>query len=728
MLPATMSERHHRNCNLCEALCGLTITVERGHVTDIRGDTADPFSRGHICPKGHALKEFYEDPDRLRAPVRRGANGWTEVSWEDALDEAATRLDAIRKTHGRDAIGVYTGNPSVHNHGATLAIPGFLSALRTRNRFDANSQDANPKLLACMLMYGDQFAITVPDVDRTEFLLMLGANPAASNGSVMSLGDVRGRLKGLRARGARFVLVDPRRSETSAWATEHLFVRPGGDAALLLAMLHTIFSEGLARRDDARAAARNHDALDSAVRPFSPERVADAVGVSAPAIRELARGFAGARRAVAYGRVGVCQNAFGTTASALIEALNVVTGNFDRPGGNMFNTPAVDLAGLGRALVGNRYARWRSRVRGLPEFSASLPASVIAEEIETPGAGQIRAFVTIAGNPVSSTPDSARMDRAFASLDFMVSVDCYINETTRHANLILPPVHYFERTHYDVVLSALAVRNVAKHSLPIFPRPANGRTDWEILYDLGMRLGGMRLGPAAVNTAARLAWRAGLAPDPDTVLDLALRTGPYGLSLKRLRESPHGVDLGPLVPAAARCVRTPDRKVDLLPDLVRDDLHRVAAWIDAPRDGGALALIGRRHVRSNNSWLHNCPSLVKGADRTALLMHPEDARRLAIPDGAAVRVRSAVGAVDATAALSDEVMPGVVSLPHGFGQSAVRDTLRVAGAIAAPNANVLNDTSFLDPISGTAALNGITVTVTVRSDAEAHRTHDPGAA
>ena len=721
-----MSARHHRNCNLCEALCGLTITVDGGRVTDIRGDVDDPFSRGHICPKGHALKELYEDPDRLRAPVRRTDTGWQEVSWEEAFAEAARGLDAVRREHGRDALGVYVGNPSVHNHGAALAMSGFMSALRTRNRFDANSQDANPKLLACMLMYGDQFALTVPDVDRTEYLLMLGANPAASNGSLMSLGDVRGRLKDVAARGARFVLVDPRRTETAAWATEHHFIRPGADAAFVLGLLHALFAEGLLRRDALADVARGVDALEEAVRPFPPERVADAVGIAAGQIRTIARDFAGARRAVAYGRVGVCQNPFGTTATALIEALNVVTGNFDQPGGNMFNTPAVDIGSLGRALIGNRYGRWRSRVRGLPELGGNLPASAIAEEIETPGAGQIRGFVTIAGNPVSSTPDSARMDRAFGTLDFMVSVDCFINETTRHANLILPPVHYFERTHYDVVLSALAVRNVAKYSLPIFPKPVGGRTDWQILYELGMRLGGMRLGPDLANRAARLAWRAGHTPDPDTVLDLALRAGPYPLSLKRLRALPHGVDLGPLVPCAKTRVRTADRRVDLLPSLVADDLPRVDAWIAARPPPGGLTLIGRRHVRSNNSWLHNCPSLVKGTDRTALLVHPEDAGRHGLRTGDRARVASVVGEVDVNVRVSDEVMPGVVSLPHGFGQSAVRGTLHVAGALSAPNANVLNDTGFLDPLSGTAALNGIAVTVTRRSHAEADGAGDAG--
>lgn len=719
-----MGTQHPRTCHLCEAMCGLLVSVDGDRITDIRPDPEDPFSRGHMCPKGYALKELHEDPDRLRAPVRRTATGWQRIGWDEALDEATRGLQAVQAEHGRNAVGVYVGNPSIHNHGTTLAMSGFVGALRTRNRFDANSQDANPKLLACMLMYGDQFAITVPDVDRTEFLLMLGANPAASNGSVMSLGDVRGRLKDLRARGARFELVDPRRTETARWASGHTFLRPGGDAAYLLAIVHTLFAEGLVRRDGLRDSVRNLDALALAVRDFSPARVSAAVGVPAERIAQTARDFAAARRAVAYGRVGVCQNEFGSTASVLIEALNVITGNFDQPGGAMFTTPAVDISTLGRALIGNRYARWRSRVRGLPEFGGNLPASVIAEEIETPGDGQIRGFVTIAGNPVSSVPDSARLDRAFGSLSFMVSVDCFINETTRHANIILPPVHALERSHYDVVLSALAVRNVAKLSLPVLPKPPDGRTDWEILYELGMRLGGMRVGPPALANAARLAWRAGLSPDADQLLDLALRVGPHRLSLRALRAAPHGLDLGPLRPCRETRVRTADGRVDLLPTLVRDDLPRVARWIDEVRDDERLTLIGRRHVRSNNSWMHNCPSLVKGRDRATLLVHPDDAARLGLADGERARVESDTGAVSAAVELSDEVMPGVVSLPHGFGQSLARDTLRVAGALDAPNANVLNSDSAMDPLSGTAALNSARVRVTrhsARDDADGAR-------
>lgn len=712
----------HRTCNLCEAMCGLAITVEEGRITDVRGDLHDPLSRGHICPKGPALRETYEDPDRLRHPVRRtAAGGFERVSWAVALDEAAAGIDAVRRRHGRDAVGLYSGNPTVHSHGAAIGLSGFARALGSRNRFDANSQDANPKLLVSILMFGDQLSITIPDVDHTDFLLMLGANPAASNGSLMSLGDVRGRLGGVRERGGRFVLIDPRRTETARWADTHHFIRPGGDAALLLGLHHVLFAERLVDEAEVRKGARGLDDLKALAARFPPERVAAAVGIDAATIATLARQFAAARRAVCYGRVGVCQSPLASVASWLVESLNVVTGNFDRQGGMMFPVPAVDVGALARKLVGNSYGRWRSRLRGLPELGGQLPAAVMAEEMETPGEGQIRAFITFAGNPVLSTPNGERLERALAGLDFMVSIDPYINETTRHAHLILPPLHALERSHYDVVFHTLAVRNGAKYGPPVMPRPDDGRGDWEILYQLGMRLGGMRFGVRAVDRIARLAWQAGYAPDVDRIVDLLLRLGPYGdrfnplssgLSLARLRRAPHGVDLGPLRPARATKVRTDDGKVDLAPRLLVEDAARVDAWLQQQAEaGGELLLIGRRGLRDNNSWMHNCPSLVKGPERAELFAHPDDAARLGLRHGEPVRVRSRVGAVVARLKVTGEVMPGVVSLPHGFGHGAARATLRFAGPLPGPNVNAITDEQVLDPLSGTAALSGLPVTL-----------------
>jgi anaerobic selenocysteine-containing dehydrogenase len=712
-----MPETRFRTCNLCEAMCGLAITVDEERITNIRGDAEDPFSRGHICPKGPALGEVYADPDRLRRPMRRTAGGWQEVSWKEALDEAGERLSEIRARHGRDSVGTYIGNPSVHNHGASMMVYGFLKALGSKNRFDANSQDANPKLFACLQMYGDLFGITLPDVDRTDYLLMLGANPAASNGSLMTLGDVKGRLAGVRERGGKIVLIDPRRSESAAWSSEHHFIRPGGDALFLLALLQVLFADGLVNDAQVAELARGGAELRQIVAPYPPERVAAAIGIEAATIRRIAGEFARAKAAVAYGRVGTCQNEFGSVASWLMEALNVVTGNFDRAGGAMFASPAVDLASLGRKIVGSGYARWKSRVRGLPEMGGQLPAAVMIEEMETPGEGQIRGFVNLAGNPVLSTANGGRLSAALAKLDYMVAIDYYINETNRHAHLILPPLHALERSHYDVVFHALAVRNTAKYSGPVVTPDPGGREDWWILYELGMRLGGLRFGLGPLDSLAKLGWRAGLRLTPDRLIDLALRSGRYGdkfnpfgkgLSLKKLERQPHGVDLGPLVPRRAEVLRTPDGKVDLAPPLLVNDLPRVDRWLEAPPQ---LVLIGRRHVRSNNSWMHNCRSLVKGPDRSSLLMHPSDAAERGLGDGQSVRVTSRVGSVTARLERSDSVMPGVVSLPHGFGHADVKDTMKVAGATAGQSANALTDEQRLDPLTGTAALNGVPVTV-----------------
>ncbi len=651
-----MPELKYRTCNLCEAMCGMVVTVDGGAITDIRGDRDDVLSRGHICPKGPAMRELYEDPDRLRRPVRRdpassAAGEFTPVGWDDAVAEAVDRILEVQARHGKNAVGVYLGNPTVHNHGAVLMGQALLSALRTRNRFDANSQDANPKLYASLLMYGELTALTVPDIDRTDFFLVLGANPAASNGSVMSLGDVRGRLKGVRERGGRFVLVDPRRTETAAHADEHHFIRPGGDPALLLAMLHVIFAEGLVDAAEVRAQARGLDALQALAARFAPERVSAAVGIAPEAIRGLARGFAGAKRAVAYGRVGVCTNEFGPVGSCLIEALNVVTGNFDRPGGAMFTTPAVDLSRVARGLGLAHKGRYRSRVRGLPELSGMLPATTMAEEMETPGEGQIRALVTLAGNPVLSVPGGDRLARALGKLDFMLSIDIYLNETTRHAHVVLPPRAALERAHYDLILHALAVRNTVKWSEPVVPPAPDTRDDWDILYELSLRLASKRRGPLAERAGA-LALKVGRAAlTPERVIDTLLRLGPYGdrflpwkdgLTLDQVRRAPHGIDLGPLVPMRAERVRTRSGLVELCPGELAADVDRVERWLSTPPAPG-LSMIGRRHVRSNNSWMHNVQSLVKGPDRATLQMHPADALHAGLEGGAEVRVKGRAG-------------------------------------------------------------------------------------
>lgn len=719
-----MASIQYTTCNLCEAMCGLAVTVEGGRVTSIEGDREDVFSKGHICPKGPALRELLEDPDRVRRPLRRRPSGtFEEVSWDSALSEAAARIAAVQKAHSADAAALYYGNPAAHDHGTTLMSQVFGLVLGSRNKYDSNSADANPRLFACDRLFGDMTAIPVPDIDRTDHFLMIGANPLASGGSIMSLGDVRGRIHGIRQRGGTLVVVDPRRTETARAASLHVPIRPGTDAALVLGILNVLFAKGFVDEAQVGEIATGLGDLRAAVTPFPPQRVASVTGVSAATITQLAVDFGSAKRAVAYSRVGVCHGAFGATASWLVEALNVVTGNFDRPGGAMFTSPAIDLSPIARWLGVSGVGRFRSRVRGLPEVGGTLPAATLADEIETPGQGQIKALVTLAGNPVSSVPNGERLGRALAGLDFMVSIDIYVNETTRHASLILPPRPALARGHYDLLLHTLAVRNTAKWSDPVVLPEPDSKDDWEILQALAKELARARGGLSKV-AAAALDRFGGMSSE--RAIDLLLRLGPYGdklipfrdgLGLKKLRREVHGVDLGPLVPMRSQRVNKPGAKVDLCAPDVLADLRRVdaeverAASAEGSAGGAGLLLIGRRHVRSNNSWMHNCPSLVKGPDRTALLVHPADAASRGLVDGGVARVKSRVGEVTARVKVTDEVMAGVVSLPHGFGQGVVKETLRVAGAVGAAGMNVLTDDAVVEPLTGSAVLTGVRVTV-----------------
>jgi len=711
---------HFRTCTLCEAMCGLAIETDGARVLGIRGDRDDPFSRGHICPKGVALQDIHTDPDRLRHPVRRTGSGWERVGWDEALDYVAFRLRSIGREHGRDAVAVYQGNPTVHNLGSMLFAPGFVRALGTRNRFSATSVDQLPHHFLAYLMFGHQLLVPIPDIDRTQFMLVLGANPAVSNGSLMSAPDAAGRLRAIRARGGTVVVVDPRRTETAALADRHLFVRPGTDALLLMALLHTVFAERLDRPGRLAAFTDGLDAVRAAVAAVTPERAAPVTGIGADTIRGLARDFAAAPSAVCYGRFGVSTQEFGAVAHWLINVLNLVTGNLDRPGGAMFTSPAVDA--VERSRPGG-YARWRSRVRSLPEFGGELPVSVLAEEILTPGDGQVRALVTSAGNPVLSTPNGGQLDRALARLEFMVSVDFYVNETTRHAHIILPPTSPLEHEHYDLAFYLLSVRNAAKFSPPLFDAPAGALHDWQIFLGLRERM------ERGWKARLRLAGLRRLGPEG--MLDLGLRTGPYGagmrpwgggLSLRRLKRHPHGIDLGPLHPVLPGRLRTPARRIDAAPAPVLADLQRLRARLlasaaDPSADTGTgaaaldLLLIGRRQLRSNNSWMHNVPRLVRGRNRCTLLIHPDDAAARRIADGDAVRLVSRTGSVDVPAEVTDAVMSGVVSLPHGWGHGRDGVQARVAQAHAGASVNDVTDDRFVDALSGNAALNGVPVRV-----------------
>ena len=735
----------YRTCPLCEATCGLEIVTRGRSVESIRGDDADPFSRGYICPKGPALKHLDADPDRLRTPMIRRGERWQEVSWDEAFAELDRRLPPLLASGGRDSVAVYLGNPSAHTLALMLYPRGLLRVLGTRNVFSASTVDQMPKHISAGLMFGTALTIPVPDIDRTRYLLILGADPVVSNGSLMTAPDVRERLKAIRARGGKVVVVDPRRSRTADDADQHLFIRPGTDAYLLFAMVHALFAEGLVRPGRLAAHLSGVERVEALARPFTPEAVAPVCGIPADAIRALVRELAAAESAAVYGRVGTCQQEFGTLASWLVDVVNTLTGNLDRPGGAMFTRAAAGAAntrgtpGHGKGL---RIGRRTSRVRGLPEVLGELPAVCLAEEIETPGEGQIRALITIAGNPVLSTPNGARLARALASLDFMVSLDIYLNETTRHAHVILPGLSPLEQSHYDVALWQLAIRNYARYSAPVFPPPADRPADWEVV----LRLAGIVLGqgPAADTNAlddfvareqvettvgaqgSPLAGRdpeeilAALAPrrGPERLLDLMLRSGPYGdlfganpggLSLTVLEAHPHGIDLGPLEPRIPEVLRTPSGMIDLAPEPIVADVERLRSGLARPRR--ELLLVGRRDLRSNNSWMHNVENLVRGRERCTMQVHPDDAAALGLADGGRARVRSRAGTIDVPVEVTDGIMRGVASVPHGWGHDAPGTRLGVAARHAGVNCNLLADELAVDPLSGNAVLNGTPITI-----------------
>lgn len=719
-------QKHFRTCNLCEAMCGIVIEHDGSNVAGIHGDKEDSFSRGHICPKAVALADIHNDPDRLRVPMRRTSSGWEAMTWEAALDEVGARLNAVRDKHGRHAVAFYQGNPTVHNYGSLLFGQLFSRALRTKNKYSATSVDQLPHMLAAFLMFGNQLMMPIPDIDRTDFFLVLGGNPLISNGSIMSAPDMKNRLKAIQARGGKMIVVDPRRTETAEMADEHHFLRPGTDAFLLAAMVTTLFEENLVQPGHLQTFVEGISELRAAVARFSPENCAEITGIGADVIRRLTREFARAKRAICYGRVGLCTQEFGGLAAWLVNVMNVLTGNLDREGGAMFTSPAFDFVEMAtRIKAQGSFARYRSRVRGLPEFGGELPVATLAEDILQPGDGQIRALITSAGNPVLSTPNGRNLDKALESLDFMVAIDIYINETSRHAHIILPPTFSLEHDNYDAAFHVLAVRNTAKYSPALFEKSSDMRHDWEIFAALSARLGTPK---GTVESWMRKAkMMLGERITPAHLLDLGLRLGPYGsgfnplaqksgLSLQKLKENPHGLDLGPLRSVLPERLFTKNKTILLAPEIFRKDLARLEPARQKPSHG-ELQLIGRRELRTNNSWIHNSHRMIKGKPRCTLLMHPRDAEKYSLADGQVVRVQSRVGAIEVPVQLSDEIMPGVVSLPHGWGHDRKGVQLRNAQGLPGVSINDLTDESRVDELSGVAVLNGTPVTVTAHQKA-----------
>lgn len=720
-------------CPLCEATCGLAVTFDGDTVMSVRGDDDDAFSHGFICPKGASLKALHEDPDRLRAPLVKRNGEWHQATWDEAFAEIDSRLVPLVAEHGPEAVAFYLGNPSSHNLGVTLYGRAFYKAVGTPNIYTAGSVDQLPKHYSSGYLFGDPLSIPVPDLDRTQHLLLLGANPLVSNGSLMTVPDARGRLKAIRERGGKVVVVDPRRTRTAELADEHHPIRPGTDALLLFALVEVILREGLADLGHLADHVAGFDDLAELASPFSPEAVSPHTGIAIAEIERMARELAAADSAAVYGRIGTTTQEFGTLASWLVDVLNVITGNLDRPGGAMFplaaagqtNSTAPAKSSARQSSSSNRvwrHGRWHSRVRGLPEVMGELPVATLADEILTPGPGQVRALVVVGGNPCLSTPNADRLREAVQTLDLMVSLDVYLNETSEHADVILPGPTPLERDHYDLTFTQLSVRNMANWS------PAALQTDQPQEWETMLRLAGIAAGQGpsadlaalddlmAAQTAARYGVDVAVAGErrgPARLLDLMLRGGPHELTMADLEAAPHGLDLGPLTPRVPQLLRTASGHIELTPEPITRDVPRlVAALGRAPAEPDELVLIGRRQLSSNNSWMHNLAPLVRGSNTCTVQVHPVDADRLGLRDGGGAVVRSRAGAVTVPVEVTDSVRPGVVSIPHGWGHSSQGTRTEVASAHAGVNSNVLADDLLVDALTGTAVLNGIPVTVT----------------
>jgi len=707
-----LKQKHYSTCTLCEAMCGIEVTTEGREILSIAGDKNNPFSEGHVCPKAVVLKDLYDDPDRIKTPIKKTADGWQEISWESALDEVAESLFKVQQKHGIESVATYLGNPNAHNMGSILFGPYFYRALKSHNRYSATSVDQLPHHIVSRQLFGHQSQIPIPDIDNTEYFMIIGGNPLASNGSIMTVPHIKRRLKAIQSKGGKVVVIDPKQSETADMSSEHYFIKPGTDALLMLAMINRLFSESKTKPGKLIDLAPTLPQVEQFVAEYTPAKVAQYIGMSQQQIEGLVDAFCAAESAVCYGRMGASVQAFGTLTQYLIMLFNMLTGNLDKQGGMMFTQPAADLLPhSGRGSIGN----YKSRVRKLPNFAGEFPVSTLAEEMTTPGEGQIKAMVIGAGNPILTTPNGQQLDEAFSSLEFVVAVDFFITETSRHANIILPPVTALERDHYDVVFHNFAIRNSAKFSPAIFPPEANSKTDWQIYLGLAERLD-------KLNGMSSEKYQSLWAKEPTGVVDDMLKMGRYQhegkpLSIELLKQLSHGIDLGPLQVDLPNAIYHADKLIDLkfdyfMPDLTRLNKH---FFVDAKSDYDSLQLIGRRHLKTNNSWMHNSKRMVKGTNnglsRCTAQIHPKDASKYNVSDKQMIKVSSRVGSIQLPAEITEKIMPGVISIPHGWGHNKKGMRLQVAAQNPGVSVNDLTDEMEVDELSGNAVLNGVPVQI-----------------
>lgn len=696
---------HYRACHLCEAICGLEIKTKGSEILSIKGDKQDPVSHGYICPKATAIADIHNDPDRVRRPMKRVGEEWLEISWEEAITTTAEKLVEAQTRHGDNAVGFFAGNPGVHNYGNITHGTLLRRAIKSKNNFSATSLDQLPHHLASYEMYGHQFSLPIPDIDNTQLMVIIGGNPMASNGSMMTVPNAPKRFKAVQARGGHIIVIDPRRSETAEIADQHHFIRPGKDAFLLMAMINTLFDKGLVSNNHLSPLIDGLEEIKTAAKPFTLALAAQQTGMSESAIIDLCAKLTTTEKAVCYGRMGVSVQEYGALCQWAIQVINILIGALDTVGGALLSSPAFAYVRKGAPAAGH-FNRFQSRVSGLPEFAGEFPAVTLAEEILTEGEGQIKAMVTIAGNPIISSANAGELERAFESLDFYVAFDFYINATTRHADIILPPTSPLEHDHYDIAFLRLAVRNSARYNPAVFEASKESMHDWQIFNAVA----------AKINELKGKDFRP--LPAPDVVVNSGIESDFYGaeqnpemaLTLDKIKQHPHGLDLGPLLPGLGHRLATQNNRINAAPQIYIKDLDRLAASATA-LDSNQLLLIGRRHVRSNNSWMHNYHRLVKGKPRWQLLMHPDDLQKRGLSEDSQVTIESRVGAVTTSVVASDEMMPGVVSLPHGWGHQKKGIKMTIAAQQEGVNCNLLTDDKFFDKISGNAALNGVPVTV-----------------
>lgn len=706
---------HYRTCNLCEAMCGLVITTENNQIKTIIGDDRDPLSRGHICPKALAYRDLHEDPDRLKFPVKKTDSGWKKITWEEAFETVATRLVETQDQYGNNAVGIYQGNPSVHNFGTLLYAPSLTRSLGTRNNYSASTVDQIPHQFAAYQMFGHQLLVPIPDIDHTGYMMIIGGNPLVSNGSLMTAPDVKNRLKSIQSRGGQFIVVDPRKTETAKLADEHLFIQPGTDVYFMIGLIQEVINQGWIKEGHLEKTIKNLDIFINAIPKISLDAISKITGIPKNKIQETAKDFCHAKSAVCYGRMGACTQKFGGTVHWLINGLNIITGNMDAIGGAMFTSPALDT--LASGATRGHYNKGQSRVRNLPEFAGEYPAVTMADEMLVSGDGKIRAMVTSAGNPVLSVPGGKKLEKAFLALDFMVSIDFYINETTRYADIILPPAFNLNGGHFDIVFNIFSVRNIVKYSKAVFPKERGTKYDWEIFMELTQRIAKKK-----GNKYPILNHYLTKVFGPEWLLDLGIRLGEYGslksifnwsgLTLSKVKTQVNGVDLGPLKPRFPNRLFTSDKKIDLAPPIFIEDLKRVNSNLNQTNQNSSLTLIGRRQLRSNNSWMHNCPSLMSGSNRFLVLMNPKDGQSRLINDGQKVKIESNNFVVELDAKLTEEMMPGVISIPHGWGHESEGTQQQTALKNRGGNLNALGDEFAIDPVTGNADLHIRNVEVT----------------